>query len=49
MPKVHSLATCSLCKGEAYLPIGEAEDYKGHKFTRFVPCPNCEDPVNRPM
>jgi DnaJ-class molecular chaperone len=35
MLKVHILATCSHCNGEAYQPIGEAEDCQGHKYTRM--------------
>jgi hypothetical protein len=46
MLKVHILATCSHCNGEAYQPIGEAEDCHGHKYTRYVPCPICEGSGN---
>lgn len=42
MLKVHVLVTCSHCNGEAYLPIGDAEDSQGHKYTRHIPCPVCE-------
>ena len=42
MIKVQILTKCDDCNGEAYLPIGEVEDYKGRKYTRYVPCSNCE-------
>ena len=42
MTKVHILTTCAACNGQAYVPIGEAEDYKGRKYTRYRPCPGCE-------
>lgn len=42
MLKVHILSTCSNCKGEAYLPINEAEDSQGRKYIRHTPCPTCE-------
>jgi len=48
MLKVKILATCSHCNGEAYQPIGEAEDGQGHKYTRHVPCPICEGSGNEP-
>ncbi len=48
MLKVHILATCSKCNGEAYLPMGEAEDCQGHKYTRHIPCPYCEGSGNEP-
>ena len=44
MFKVHILTQCELCNGEAYLPNGEGEDYKGRKYTRYAPCPTCERP-----
>jgi len=48
MFKVHILGTCSHCNGEAYQPVGEAEDTQGHKYTRYVPCPICEGSGNEP-
>jgi hypothetical protein len=48
MLKVHILATCSHCGGEAYLPISEAEDSQGHKYVRHIPCTFCEGSGNEP-
>ena len=48
MLKVHILDTCSHCNGEAYQPVGEAEDSQGHKYTRHIPCPFCEGSGNEP-
>ena len=42
MLKVQILDKCEHCQGQAYLPIGEGEDYKGRKYTRYAPCPMCE-------
>ena len=42
MTKVRILTTCEHCNGEAYLPSGEGEDYKGRKYTRYAPCSMCE-------
>ena len=42
MTKVQILTTCDTCKGQAYLPVGEAESYAGEKYIRYVPCPDCE-------
>jgi hypothetical protein len=39
--KIQILTRCENCNAEAYVPIGEAEDCQGHKYTRFVPCPFC--------
>ena len=47
MIQIHILTTCEHCKGEAYLPIGEGEDYQGRKYTRFAPCPMCEGSGNQ--
>jgi hypothetical protein len=33
MIKVQVLTQCEHCNGEAYVPIGEAEDCQGHKYT----------------
>jgi hypothetical protein len=46
MLKVHILSICSNCNGEAYLPMGEAEDCQGHKYSRHIPCPSCEGSGN---
>ena len=48
MIKVQVLAPCSHCNGEAYLPMGEAEDCQGHKYIRHIPCPFCEGSGNQP-
>jgi hypothetical protein len=48
MLKVNILATCSHCNGEAYLPMGEAEDSHGNKYIRHIPCPFCEGSGNEP-
>ena len=42
MIKVHILTTCDHCNGQAYLPLGEAEDYQGRKYIRHIPCTSCE-------
>ena len=47
MIKVQVLTQCEHCNGEAYLPIGEAEDSQGHKYTRHVPCLMCEGSGNQ--
>ncbi len=41
MLKVHILATCSHCNGEAYVPMGEAKSSKGETYIRYAPCPMC--------
>lgn len=41
MLKIHILAPCSHCNGEAFLPMGEAEDCQGRKYIRHTPCPTC--------
>src|SRR5574341_1039391 len=46
MLKVHILTQCTHCKGEAYLPAGEADNHKGEKYTRYLPCPVCEGSGN---
>jgi hypothetical protein len=48
MLKIHILTTCSQCNGEAYQPIGEAEDCQGNKYIRHIPCPTCEGSGNEP-
>ena len=42
MIKVKILSRCNLCKGEAYLPIGEAVSYGGEKYIQYEPCPRCQ-------
>jgi hypothetical protein len=49
MLKVHLLNTCSHSNGEAYQPVGEAEDSYGYKYTHYAPCPICEAIGNEPM
>jgi hypothetical protein len=48
MLKVRILATCSHCHGEAYQPVGRAEDGQGHTYIRHIPCPACEGSGNEP-
>lgn len=48
MLKVHILATCTFCNGEAYLPIGDATDSKGNTYTRYAPCTMCDGTGSRP-
>jgi hypothetical protein len=48
MLKVQVLAPCSHCDGEAYVPMGEAEDHQGNKYTRHISCPTCEGSGNEP-
>ena len=47
--KVHILNTCPECKGQAYLPVGEAEDYKGEKYLRHIPCFRCDGSGQAPQ
>lgn len=42
MIKVHILDRCPYCDGQAYLPVGEATDWKGETYTRYLPCHMCE-------
>ncbi|MCC6957686.1 MAG: hypothetical protein IT316_12890 [Anaerolineales bacterium] len=48
MFKVHILTTCDHCKGEAYLPVGEAVDAHGQPYVRHLPCPACDGTGQRP-
>jgi hypothetical protein len=48
MIKVQVLKQCEHCNGEAYLPMGDAEDSQGHKYTSYIPCPMCEGSGNAP-
>ena len=47
MIKVHILAQCEHCNGEAHLPKGEAESYIGERLTRNLPCPQCQGSGNQ--
>ena len=42
MVKIQILTQCDACDGEAYLPEGEVEDYRGKRYTRFIHCPACQ-------
>ena len=42
MEKFRILSKCEYCRGKAYLPEGEAEDYMGRKYVRYKPCPRCK-------
>jgi hypothetical protein len=46
MIKIQILIQCEHCSGEAYLPIGEAEDRQVHKYTHYVPCSMCDGSGN---
>jgi hypothetical protein len=48
MFKVQVLFKCSHCDGQAYLPIGEAEDCEGNKYIQHAPCPTCNGSGNEP-
>ena len=47
MYKVYILDRCQYCDGQAYLPVGEAVDWKGEKFTRYLPCHMCQSTGKR--
>ncbi len=40
--KVQILDVCQHCKGEAYIPVEEAMDWKGEKYLRHEPCAACQ-------
>ena len=40
--KVQILDECQHCKGEAYLPIGEAVSHTGELYIQYKPCRFCE-------
>jgi hypothetical protein len=42
MNKVHILTRCDFFDGEAYFPVGEAESSTGKRYTRHVPCRDCQ-------
>jgi len=45
--KIHILDRCSYCDGQAYLPAGEATNWKGETYTRYAPCQMCEGTSER--
>ena len=47
--KVRVLYTCPECKGQAYLPVGEAEDSRGEKYIRHLPCFRCDGSGQAPQ
>ena len=38
MLKVYIQDRCPYCDGQAYLPAGEATDWKGETIMRYAPC-----------
>ena len=40
--KIPILDKCPECKGQAYLPAGQAVSSSGESYTRYAPCPVCE-------
>ena len=42
MTKVYVLMRCTVCEGQAYFPLGEAESHTGEKYMRYVPCAACQ-------
>ena len=42
MLKVYIQDRCPYCDGQAYLPAGQATDWKGETYTRYAPCQMCE-------
>jgi hypothetical protein len=48
MLKVQILTRCDHCKGQAYLPVGEAVDWQGNKYIQHQPCPQCEGSGSQP-
>ena len=42
MLKVYIQDRCPFCDGQAYLPAGEAANWKGETYTRYAPCQMCE-------
>lgn len=42
MVKFRVLIKCPQCQGQAYVPIGGAENVKGEKYIRYVPCQRCD-------
>lgn len=42
MTEIAICIACTNCRGEAYIPVGEAESYSGEKYTRYQPCPVCQ-------
>lgn len=42
MLSVYIQDRCLYCNGQAYLPAGEATNWKGETYTRYAPCQLCE-------
>ena len=42
MIKVNILDKCKFCRGEAYVPEGEAVSANGERYMRYSPCGYCE-------
>jgi len=40
--QVHIKTKCNFCNGEAYTPIGKAEDINGEIYTRYQACGYCQ-------
>ena len=47
MLKVHIIDRVLYCDGKAYLPEGDATDWKGETYTRYAPCHMCEGTSER--
>ena len=45
--KVQILVPCNACNGEAYVPVGQVESQMGEKYTRYLPCPQCQGSGNQ--
>jgi len=46
--KVHILTQCERCKGDGYLPIGQALSSNGKPYIRHEPCPLCDGSGTQP-
>lgn len=42
MLKVQILDRCNYCDGQAYLPLGEADNWKGETYLTYAKCPMCD-------
>ena len=40
--QIHILDSCSTCKGQAYIPIGEELSNTGERYLRHEPCSICQ-------
>ena len=40
--KIQILDTCSTCKGQAYIPIGEEVSNTGERYLSHKPCQTCQ-------